>query len=147
MKMLLRLMALGITFVAFQASQAQEGYQLTPLPTYKNVAQDPTGVWDDSYFTKFGDHPRYPTIYTARIATPKGEWTISQVDSACSIQGDCQFVILLKNKSGKINVVAEGSAQLGRPVILAMNYKKIFTEEIGEGGEGITGSYEVEVGK
>ncbi|ANP91529.1 MULTISPECIES: hypothetical protein [Rhizobium] len=123
---------------------AQEGYKLTPVLTYKNISHDPEGLWDDSDLTEFG-HPRHlPSIYIGRTTTPKGEWIVSQLDNACSMQGDCQFVLALKKPDGSVKVVASGNGLLGHPVTLSLNYRKVFTEEINDSAQPFVGSYDVE---
>ncbi|OEC93611.1 hypothetical protein [Rhizobium sp. YK2] len=122
---------------------AQQGYKLTPVLTYKNVSHDPEGLWDDSDLQTFGAPPRLPSIYIARITTPRGEWILSQLDSACTMQGDCQFVLALKKPGGEARIVASGNGLLGHPVTLSLNYAKIFTEEINDSVQPFTGSYDV----
>lgn len=127
--------------------RSETGYLITPVVTLKNVSSDPGGVWDESYLSPFGSPPRYPTIYAGSLRTPMGEWVLSQIDSACSMQGDCQFVLQLKTNDGKIRTVSEGSSQLGKPITLSLNYKKVFTQEIWEDGKGFMGTYDVKIGK
>ena len=122
---------------------AQQGYKLTPVLTYKNVSHDPEGLWDDSDLQTFGAPPRLPSIYIARTTTPKGDWIFSQLDSACTMQGDCQFLLALKKPGGNAQIVASGNGLLGHPVTLSLNYAKIFTEEINDSIQAFTGTYDV----
>jgi hypothetical protein len=122
---------------------AQEGYKFNLTLTHKNVSQDPDGIWDNSYFTPFGNPPRLPSIYKAHLTTPAGDWTLSQLDSECTMQGDCSFVLTLKGRDGKVQEMATGSTLMGRSATLSLNYKKITTEEISEDIKAFSGSYNV----
>jgi hypothetical protein len=139
--------AISLPILGSAPAFAQQGYKLTPVLTYKNVSHDPDGLWDDSDLQKFGAPPRLPSIYIARITTPKGEWILSQLDSACTMQGDCQFVLALKRPGGSARIVASGNGLLGHPVTLSLNYAKIFAEEINDSVQAFTGSYDVKDAK
>ena len=134
---------ISVAALGSESALAQQGYKLIPVLTYKNVSHDPEGLWDDSDLQTFGAPPRLPSIYIARTTTPKGEWILSQLDSACTMQGDCQFILALKKPGGPAKIVASGNGLLGHPVTLSLNYAKLFTEEINDSVRAFTGSYDV----
>lgn len=125
-------------------SYAEDGYKFNLQLKHKNINHDPDGIWRDEDLFEFGNPPRLPSIYTAHLTTPAGEWFLSQLDSTCNIQGNCSFVLQLKRPDGKTRVMAEGQTLLGRTATLSLNYKKITTEEISEDIKPFTGSYDVE---
>lgn len=124
--------------------QAEEGYKFNLTLSHKNVSHDPDGIWPDADLSEFGNPPRLPSIYEARLETPAGRWLLSQLDSACNIQGNCSFVLQLTLPDGTVRTMAEGQTLLGRSATLSLNYKKITTEEISDEIKPFVGSYEVE---
>ncbi|PSH63334.1 hypothetical protein CU102_24020 [Phyllobacterium brassicacearum] len=139
------LAATSVGLVVFnQPSRAQDGYDFNLTLTHKNVSHDPDGLWDDSNFTPSGEPPELPNIYTARLTTPAGEWILSQLDTQCTMQSDCAFILALKKKDGKLQKLASGSVIMGGKATLSLNYKKITTEEVDDAAKPFTGSYNVE---
>ncbi|MPR08650.1 hypothetical protein [Microvirga tunisiensis] len=104
------------------------GYTFTPELTYKNVSQDPDGIWEPSDLELFGDPPHHPDIYTARVSTPAGEWMLSQITSGCSLQSECPFQLTLKRPNGPRKIVAGGMLLRRASAVLAADYSKIFTQ-------------------
>lgn len=127
-----------------QQTQAMQGYVFNLKLTTPNASRDPDGIWEDSYFTPFGIPPRLPSIYTAELTTPAGKWKLSQLDSECTMQGVCSFVLTLTQSEGKAREMAMGGTLLGRSATLSLNYRKISTEEISENIKPFIGSYDVE---
>ncbi|MBA8904156.1 hypothetical protein [Phyllobacterium sp. P30BS-XVII] len=147
MKQKIRLMMTTV-LVAMSVSSlpvaAADGYKFNLVLSHKNVQHDPDGIWPDTDLTEFGNPPRLPSIYTARLETPAGKWLLSQLDSSCNIQGNCSFVLQLTRPDGKVQTMAEGQTLLGRSATLSLNYKKITTEEISDEIKPFVGSYDVE---
>ena len=124
-------------------ARAQQGYEFKPVLAHKNVSRDPDGLWDPGEFQPFGNPPHLPSLYTASLTTPAGEWIVSMIDSECSLQSTCQFILALRKPDGSVVKMGTGSLLMGGTATLSQNYKKIVTEEIDEDQKAIRGSYDV----
>jgi hypothetical protein len=111
-----------------QHQKLPPGYTLEPSLSYEKVSQDPEGVWVASELKPLGNPPRYPSIYTARVGTPVGEWLLSQTTSGCSLESDCPFQLVLKRSDGSKVTVAGGMLAEGGKAVLSMDYTKLFAE-------------------
>lgn len=111
-----------------QQQKLPPGYTFKPELTYKNASQDPDGIWEPSDLEPVGIPREYPDIYTARVTTPAGEWTLSQITSGCSLQSECPFQLTLKRSGGSKVAVADGMLLRGGTAVLSADYSKIFAE-------------------
>jgi hypothetical protein len=118
--------ALALPVLAQQS--APPGYKLKPTPTYKNVAKDPDGIWPDDELEPSGIRNEYPTLSTARISLPSGEWILSvQIGGGCSMQGDCPYILALK-KEGHLTRMSRGYLGGNGVATLSMDYSKLFAD-------------------
>lgn len=123
---------------------ALEGYKFDLKLTSKDVNRDPDGIWSAQDLLPFGNPPLPPSIYTARLTTPSGEWLLTQTDAGCNMQTMCTALLVLKTADGQSKIVANPQVMLGGSATLSLNYKKITTEELDGAAKPFTGSYEVD---
>lgn len=145
-RLLVSLILLTSGVPASQA-HAEDGYKLILQLTTKNASEDPDKVWDTQDLSAYGNPPRHPDIYTARITTPSGEWLLSQTSGDCNMQTMCTTLLVHKTSDGQKTVVANPQVMLGGTATLSLNYKKITTQELDEAAKPFTGSYDVGSGK
>lgn len=124
-------------------SHADEGYNFTLKLTSENAASDPDNIWEKQDLVAYGNPPKHPDIYTARLTTPAGEWVLSQTSGDCNMQTMCTTVLVHKTPDGKSETVANPQVMLGGSATLSLNYKKITTQELDEAAKPFTGSYDV----
>ncbi|GLS18043.1 hypothetical protein GCM10007874_10590 [Labrys miyagiensis] len=138
-------LAFAATLCGFTPTQAAESkaFHLTPTLAHANVSHDPDGLWKPSDFSPFGNPPHLPSIYTATLKTPTGEWILSMLDNQCSPQSDCQAVLAFKSKDGGWKIVANPSLVMGGTATLSATFKTITTEEVDDSANGFTGKYDV----
>lgn len=137
-------LAIALTVGSSPIAFSQEGYSLQLRLTAQKATVDPDGIWDAETLTGYQDPPVRPDIYTAQISTPSGKWLLTQTTADCNMQGMCTSLLVHIGKDGKKTVVANPQILQGGKATLSMNYRKITTTEIGEGGKSFTGSYDVE---
>lgn len=128
-------------------AHADDGYKLNLQLTTKNASEDPDKVWDTQDLVAYGNPPRHPDIYTARIITPSGEWLLSQTSGDCNMQTMCTTLLVHKSSDGQTTVVANPQVMLGGTATLSLNYKKITTQELDEAAKPFTGTYDVKTSK
>lgn len=126
---------------------AEEGYTFKLQLTSKNASSDPDDVWAAQDLTAYGNPPRHPDIYTARLTTPSGEWLLSQTSGDCNMQTMCTTVLVHKTSDGTSQIVANPQVMLGGTATLSLNYKKITTQELDEAAKPFIGSYDVRSAK
>lgn len=113
------------------------GLVFKPQLTNKNVTHDPLGVWPDSDLL-----PR-ANLFVARVRSPRGDWILSIADNQCSMQGDCQALLALVHPDGTKIIMANPSLNPGWKAVVTPDFKKIYTQEMGEGAKPFTGSYDI----
>ncbi|EIM26527.1 hypothetical protein [Microvirga lotononidis] len=131
LKQITMIVALAVAWTSPVLAQQQKlppGYTLNPTLMYKNVAQDPDGIWSANDLVPVGSPAQHPDIAIARVSTPAGEWILSQILGGCSMQSDCPFRLILKRSNGKAAKVAGGVLAEGGTAVLSADYSKIFTE-------------------
>nr|WP_181377327.1 hypothetical protein [Ochrobactrum sp. LM19] len=143
-KMTLIIAATLLSLEVPSAAFSQEGYSLQLQLTTRKASSDPDGVWDSDTLTSYQDPPVRPDIYTATLNSPSGRWLLTQTTADCNMQGMCTSLLVHFDKKGKKTVVANPQMIQGGKAVLSLNYRKITTTEIGEGGKPVTGSYDVD---
>jgi hypothetical protein len=122
------ILGLAIASPAFAQQSAPVGYKFKPTPTYKNVSKDPDGIWPDGELEPSGIRKEYPSLSTARMPLPSGEWILSvQIGGACSMQSDCPYILALK-KDGQLTRMSRGYLGGNGTATLAMDYSKLFVD-------------------
>lgn len=122
---------------------AQDGYRFDLKLTTPDARHDPDGVWSDDDLAFIRQLGQSPSIYTARMTTPTGEWLLSQTNGDCNMQGMCTALLLLRKPGTPPVEMANPQLPLGGSATLSLNYKKLFTREINQNGQAVDGTYDV----
>ncbi len=133
MRLLLSLAIAGITLTghdpAFaQSSSGNGGYMLKPTLAYKNIPQDPDGIWPPENLLPFGNPPQITCLLTARTVSPMGHLILSVADSTCNTDKDCSFRVVLLSPDKKKRMVAQGLIRLGGTATISQDLTKITAE-------------------
>ncbi|OLP55786.1 hypothetical protein BJF92_09130 [Rhizobium rhizosphaerae] len=136
-------MAVVLAAALPRLSTGQDGYRFELKLTTPDARHDPDGVWSDDDLAFIRQLGQSPSIYTARMTTPAGEWLLSQTNGDCNMQGMCTTLLLLR-KAGTTPVeMANPQLPLGGSATLSLNYKKLFTRELDQNGNLFDGAYDV----
>ncbi|MDR6100502.1 hypothetical protein QE369_000680 [Agrobacterium larrymoorei] len=137
------LLAVVTASALFGQAAAQDGYRFDLKLTTPDARHDPDDVWSDDDLAFIRQLGQTPSIYTARLKTPAGEWLLSQTNGDCNMQGMCTALLLLRKAGTKPVEMANPQLPLGGSATLSLNYKKLFTHEIDQNGKPLDGTYDM----